>query len=337
MAITCRWQSRVVTPGLDAKSGKLKCQPSESRQVKHTPSILVVDDEQANTVAVVDLLRNSGYTVATASDGFKALAACKVRLPDLILLDLYMPLMSGMDVFNRLRHEDKTRYIPVIFTKKKEEPLPSVDQQVLEDNPLLTKPFEGGDVIALIRTILREKLLRDELRKKEGQIKELSLVDPLTSLRNGRFLSEYLKTELAQCARYQTPLTVMIIEPDQYKDIQKSFGFKGADSLILQIAVVLSRHNRRSDVLAHCSPTEFAIVLTHTDKNGAIEVAERIRLVIQQSSFTIGENTTPITASIGISQFSQSMDLDGATLLSHARAALAQGRASGGNVTLLAE
>lgn len=312
--------------------------PLRRRQVKHNPSILVVDDDQANTTAVVDLLRSSGYTVATASDGFKALAACKVRLPDLILLDLYMPLMSGVDVFNRLRNEDKTRYIPVIFTKKKEEPLPQqMDQQILDDNPVLTKPFEGGDVIALVKTILREKLLRDELRKKEGQIKELSLVDPLTSLRNGRFLAEYLKTELAQCARYQTPLSVMIIEPDQYKDIQKSFGFKGADSLVLQLAVVLSRHNRRSDVLAHCSPTEFAMVLTHTDKNGAIEVAERVRLVIQQSTFTIGETVSPVTASIGISQFAENMDLDGITLLSHARAAVAQGRANGGNVTLLAE
>ncbi len=305
--------------------------------MKHNPSILVVDDEQALSAAVVDLLKNSGYTVATASDGFKALAACKVRLPDLIVLDLHMPLMSGLDVFSRLRSEDKTRYIPVIFTKRKEEPLPTSDQQVLDDNPVLTKPFETGDLIALVKTILREKSLREELRKKEGQIKELSLVDPLTSLRNGRFLSEYLKTELAQCARYETPLSLMVIEPDQYKDVQKSFGFKGADSLILQMAVVLSRHNRRSDVLAHSNPTEFAVVLTHTDKGGAIEVAERLRQVVQQSSFTIGEATTPITASIGISQYVASMDLDGVTLLSHARAAVAQGRASGGNMTLLAE
>ena len=304
--------------------------------MKHNPSILVVDDEQASAAVIVDVLRNSGYTVATASDGFKALAACKVRLPDLILLDLHMPLMSGVDVFNRLRNEDKTRYIPVIFTKKKDEPMPQMDQ-LTEENPVLSKPLDGGDLMALIKTILREKVLRDELRKKEGQIKELALIDPLTSLRNGRFLNEYLKTELAQCARYQTPLSLMIIEPDQYREVQKTFGFKGADSLVLQMAVVLSRHNRKSDVLAHCTPTEFAMVLTHTDKNGAIEVAERIRLIIEGSTFTIGEATTPVTASIGISQFAPTMDLEGNTLMSHARAAVAQGRANGGNVTLLAE
>src|SRR5262249_13797949 len=161
--------------------------------------------------AVAELLKQGGYNVTTAADGFKALAACKVRLPDLIFLDLYMPLMSGADVLARLRAEEKTRFIPIILTKKKEEPEPSIDKQILEDTPMLNKPLENNDVVALVRTILREKFLRDELRKKEGQIKELSLVDPLTSFRNSRFLNEFLKTELPQCQRYQTPLTVLLI------------------------------------------------------------------------------------------------------------------------------
>lgn len=305
--------------------------------MKQSPSILIVDDEQANTAQVAELLKQVGYSVNTASDGFKALAACKVRLPDLIVLDLYMPLMSGADVFNRLRAEEKTKYIPVIFTKRKDEPQPTLDKQVLEDCPLLTKPLEGNDLITLVKTILREKSLKDELRKKEGQLKELSLVDALTSFRNARFLNEFLKAELPQCVRYQTPLSILILEPDQYKEIQKAHGVKGSDSLILQLAVVLSRYNRKADVLARSSPTEFAMVLTHTDKNGAIEVAERLRQVVQQSTFTVGETSVPVTVSIGISQFAQQMDVEGATLLSHARAALAQGRASGGNVTLIAE
>jgi diguanylate cyclase (GGDEF)-like protein len=307
--------------------------------VKQAPSILVVDDEQANMTALVELLKQGGYAVNTASDGFKALAACKVRLPDLILLDLYMPLMSGADVLNRLRAEEKTKYIPVILTKRKDEPDPpaSSTQALLEDAPMLTKPVEGHQVVTLIKTILREKFLRDELRKKDGQLKELALVDTLTSFRNGRFLMEFLKTELPQCQRYQTPLSLLLIEPDQYREVQKSHGMKGADSIILQLAVVLSRQNRRSDLIARSAPTEFIMVLTHTDKNGAIEVAERLRNTVQQSTFTVGENAIRLTVSIGISHFAPPMDTEGATLLSHARAATAQGRSNGGNVTLIAE
>ncbi len=305
--------------------------------MKQSPTILIVDDEQINTIQVAELLKQSGYTVATASDGFKALAACKVRIPDLILLDLYMPLMSGVDVFNRLRTEEKTRHIPVIFLKKKEEPSPQLDKQALEDNPMLTKPVEPQDAIALVKTILREKFLRDELRKKDGQLKELALVDSLTSFRNHRFLMEFLKTELAQCHRYQTPLSVVVVEPDQVKEIQKAHGAKGTDSLLLQLAVILSRHNRRSDVLARSANAEFTMVLTHTDKVGAVEVAERLRTAIEQSTFTLSDAETRITVSIGVSQFAPEMDVEGSTLMSHARAALSQARSSGGNMTLIAE
>lgn len=309
----------------------------QSRQVKQNPSILIVDDEQANTAQVAEVLKQGGYSVATASDGFKALAACKVRLPDLILLDLYMPLMSGLDVFNRLRTEEKTRHIPVIFLKKKEEPSPTLDKSVLDESPLLMKPLEPSDVVAVVKTVLREKFLKDELRKKEGQLRELALTDPLTSFRNQRFLNEFLRTELAQCHRYNTPLSIVIVEPDQFRDILKTNGQKGSDSLMLQLAVILSRHNRKSDVLARTGNSEFIILLTHTNKDGAVEVAERVRNTVAQSTFTLGETATRVTISIGVSQFTSQMDLEGTVLLSHARAALAQARSSGGNMTLIAE
>ena len=305
--------------------------------MKSNQSILIVDDEQANTTLVAEVLKHQGYNVATASDGFKALAACKVRIPDLILLDLYMPLMSGVDVFNRLKNEEKTRHIPVIFLKKKEEPQPTFDKQHLDDYPILLKPLEPQDLMTIVKTVLREKHLKDELRKKEGQLKELALVDPLTSFKNLRFLHEFFKTELSQCHRYNTPLSLVLLEPDQLKELQRGHGQKGVDSLLLQLAVILSRHNRKSDVLVRSGNNEFAMVLTHTERNGAVEVAERVRVVVEQSTFTVGDASVSITVSIGISQFQTGMDIEGNTLMSHARAALAQARASGGNMTLIAE
>lgn len=305
--------------------------------MKQNPSILVVDDEQANTAHVAELLKEGGYNVATASDGFKALAACKVRLPDLILLDLYMPLMSGVDVFNRLRNEEKTKHIPVIFLKKKDEPAPKLDKQALEDNPMLTTPVDGPDVMSLVKTILREKFLRDELRKKESQLKELALVDPLTSFRNQRYLLEFLKAELAVCQRYQTRLSVVVMEPDNFKELQKAHGAKSSDSLLSQLAVVLSRQNRNADVLVRSGPSEFTMILTHTDKEGAINVAQRLCDAVSASTFTIGETAVRITVSIGITEYAAQMDVEGTLLMSHARAAMAQAHTSGGNMILIAE
>lgn len=305
--------------------------------MKPNPHILVVDDEQTNTILFTELLRKAGYSVTTAQDGFKAIAACKVRTPDLILLDLRMPLMSGADVVERLKRDEKTRDIPIIFLVTSQELPASGTTQEYGEQEYLTKPPDPTELMVRVRSALRVKFLKDEIRKKEGQIRELSLVDPVTSLRNTRFLNEFLKAEIAQARRYSVPLSLVILDLDRQKELLRAHGQKIIDSLVTQVAAVLTRSSRQSDVLARTGPFEFTIVLPHTEREGAAEVAERMRNIIAQSTFTIGSSVGTVTVSIGLCQFSAEMDDEGKTLLSHARAALAQAHASGGNVTLMAQ
>ncbi len=304
--------------------------------MKPNPNILVVDDEQANTILFTELLRKAGYTVTTAQDGFKAIAACKVRTPDLILLDLRMPLMSGQDVLTRLRADEKTKDIPMIFLVTAEEFPASQDSQDSVDQEYLTKPPDATDLIIRVKNALRVKFLKDEIRKKEVQIKELMLVDPVTSLRNARYLTEFMRAEISQARRYSIPLSVIVLELDRQKELLRAHGQKVIDSLVTQIAAILTRSSRQSDILARTGNFEFTVVLPHTDRNGAVEVAERLRTTIGESTFTIGNAISTMTASLGLCQFAPEMDDEGKTLLSHARAALAQAHTSGGNVTLMA-
>ena len=303
--------------------------------MKESQCVLIVDDQQAELTLVAEFLKSSKYQVTLASDGFKALAACKVRTPDLILLDLQMPLMSGMDVYNRLASDEKTKYIPIIFlrTEGQVNTLP----RDLEDSPILVKPLEPQDVLSLVKTVLREKALRDELRKKESQVTELSLTDTLTSLRNARYLAEFLKTELSQCARYNNLLSVLTIEVDHPRDLLKHYGQKGVDSLLSQIVSVLARGLRKADLLARTGPYEFVLVLPFTNADGAVEVAERMRIATGETVLSFAEKTGTATVSIGISQFRTEMDTEGTMLLSYARAAMAQARDAGGNQTFMAE
>ena len=303
--------------------------------MKESQVVLIVDDQQAELALVTEFLKQSGYTVTLASDGFKALAACKVRTPDVILLDLQMPLMSGLDVFGRLATDEKTKYIPVIFLRAEGQVTPPTIE--LEENPILVKPLEPQDVLSLVKTVLREKVLRDELRKKESQVTELSLTDSLTSLRNSRYLAEFLKTELSQCSRYNNLLTVMAIEVDHQKDLLKQHGQKNIDALLSQTAVVLAKSLRKADLLARTGPFEFVLVLPFTNADGAVEVAERARIRVAENAFTFADKTASATVSIGISQFRTEMDTDGTMLLSYARAAMSQARDAGGNQTFMAE
>ncbi|HEY9787775.1 MAG TPA: diguanylate cyclase [Candidatus Obscuribacterales bacterium] len=304
--------------------------------MKANYNILVVDDEQAHTIALCDLLKKAGYQVASANDGFKAIAACKVRTPDVIILDLHMPLMGGVEVFNRLRADEKTSHIPIIFLGSREQTLQDLKSPT-EIEDVLFKPFEPQELLTRVKQVLREKALRDELRMKEQQIKELSLIDPLTQLKTSRYLTEFLKTGIKQSKRYKVPLSVVILEVDQYKELVRAIGKEAGDKVIQHLGQLIGKQMRDSDIVVRTGEFEFTVVLTCTDSQGAIEVAERLRVKISDSSFDANNMELNITVSVGLSQWSERMDDDGKVLISHARAALQQGHASGGNVTLMAQ
>lgn len=286
---------------------------------------------------ITELLRRAGYTVASANDPFKALAACKVRTPDLVILDLHMPLMGGMDVFERLRAEDKTSNIPIIFLGNKDKPIPPFKSDETQAEDVIFKPFEPNELLSRVRNLLKVKQLRDELKSKDAQITELQMLDPLTSLKTPRYLNEFLINGLKQGKRYGVPLSVVILEVDQHRELIKAVGKDAADSVIRQLSEILSKAMRDSDIVVRSGEFEFTLALTATPVGGAIEVAERLRNKIAQTAFIVGEMDFNITVSLGLCEYNKSMDDEGKILLSHARAALQQGHLSGGNVTLKAE
>ncbi len=305
--------------------------------MKANHNILVVDDEPAHTMLISELLRRAGYTVASANDPFKALAACKVRTPDVVILDLHMPLMGGMDVFERLRAEQKTSGIPIIFLGNREQPIPTFKVEEPNSEDILFKPFAPNELLSRVRSLLKVKALRDELKKKEEQISELTLTDPLTSLKSPRYLEEFLKTSLKQSRRYNVPISVVVLEVDQHKELTRAVGQGSADKVVTQLAQIVASQMRDSDIVVRTGEFELTVVLTATDVNGAIEVSERLRNDVAQKPFTADDIEFSITVSLGICQFNNNMDDEGKILLSHARAAVSHGHMNGGNISLKAE
>lgn len=305
--------------------------------MKPGQKILVVDDEHAITLLLSEVLKDAGYTVDSANDGFKAIAACKVRTPDVIVLDLNMPLMGGMAVYQRLKKEEKTSHIPIIFLGSRDEPVPDIVGEEPENEDIIFKPVQPTELLNRVKSILREKALRDELRKKELQIKELSLTDNLTELKSLRYLQEFLKLGIKQARRYGVPLSVVIMEVDNHKDLLKHYGQKTADTVIAQIADIVGKQMRDSDIVVRSGAFEFTVGLTVTPRDGAIEVAERLRTTIQDMTFRAENDTLNLTVGVGICQFAPHMDDDGKVLLSHARAAVEHAHKDGGNRSLMAE
>lgn len=299
-------------------------------------NILVVDDEPANIDMITEVLKSSGYGVAQATDGFKAIAACKVRMPDLILLDLQMPLMSGLDVFKRLRADEKTRDIPVIFLRRKGERASEL-AGAEDEHWVLSKPVAREELLSRVKTALREHTLKKEIRKRDVQLRELSLTDPLTSFRSVRYLAEFLRAEINQCRRYNVHLSLVLMEVDSYKEILKTYGQSGANNLITQIAGMIGAQNRDADIIVRLSESELGLFLSHTELAGAVELAERLRESVAETKFNSLDRSFNATVSVGVSQLSEAMDEDGKMLISYARSAVAEAKKGGGNMTLIAE
>jgi len=305
--------------------------------LKNKSNILVVDDEQAHSLLISELLKKSGYTVNVAHDGFKALAACRVHTPDLIILDLYMPMMGGMDVFNRLRGEEKLRQIPIILLGVKNKAIPSVRSADISDEDILVKPFEPNELLARVKSVLKQTELAERLQQQEAALRDLALDDPLTSLKTSRYLREFVRTNTRQARRYSVPFTVVVLQIDNYNLLFESHGKHICDQLVAYTAKFVAGHLRDSDVVARTGEAEVTIALTMTERKGAIEVAERLRHAIRQTEFVIDGQSTFVTVSVGLCQYNKSMTDDGELVVSHARAAVKQARESGGDVTLMAE
>ncbi len=308
-------------------------------QLKTGADILVVDDDQSLTLVLSEVLKSAGYTVVVAHDGFKAIAACKVHMPDIIVLDINMPLMSGAEVMSRLRADERTRDVPLIFLGSRDQASKSINfsDDELSDYDIVLKPFDPRELLLRVKGQLKQKELRDKLKEKEQLLANLSLSDPLTDLKSPLYLQEYLKTAIRQARRYGIPFTIAMVELDNFQSLMGSIGKPTSDKLLAEIASRVSTQMRSSDVAARTGEAEFTVVLTVTDKEGAIEFAERARTLIQSTDFAGGSQPVRVTVSIGLCQFMDNMDNDGKTVISHAKAALIQGHESGGNITLMAE
>jgi adenylate cyclase len=136
------------------------------------PTVLVADDRADNTALVRDLLTMQGYQVVTAQDGREALDKIRYHLPDLVLLDLDMPLLDGYEVCRRLKADPTTAEIPVLMLTAWAEPEQRVKGLQLGADDYVTKPFDYRELIARVKVRLRAKRLADELRAAQQAIRE---------------------------------------------------------------------------------------------------------------------------------------------------------------------
>ncbi|MCL2500140.1 MAG: diguanylate cyclase [Defluviitaleaceae bacterium] len=256
-------------------------------------TVLITDDEKMN-VELLGSILSPVYNLLIARNGTRALALAQEHKPDLILLDVLMPDMTGFEVIAKLKESDITNKIPVIFitglTSTEDEERGFFYGAV----DYITKPFHKAIVKARVNTHIK---IVDQMRT----IERIGLIDPLTKISNRRGFENRLNAEWGKAFRDKTPIGILILDIDKFKVYNDTFGHQQGDAALKDFAQTTANSLLRPvDFPARWGGEEFVVLLPETDAIGAIEVAERIRKNVEASVILTEDQTqTKITASIG--------------------------------------
>src|SRR5215212_1152437 len=222
-----------------------------------TPVILVADDEPVNLALIKRRLEWEEYHVETAEDGGQAVESAKRLLPDLVILDVMMPVLDGLQACRLLKEDPSTRDIPVIFLSALDDTDTKVNGLALGANDYISKTFRVEELLARVGVAIRLKRERDllqesaeELRRRAEAASEMSMTDALTGLLNRYGLQRALQRELSEARRYARPLSCMLLDIDFFKLINDTHGHAAGDAALMQAARVLGESVLGSDALA---------------------------------------------------------------------------------------
>ena len=298
--------------------------------------ILVADDEPTNRSLIQRRLERTGYRVITAQNGQEAVEKAGEAAPDLIILDVMMPVMDGLQACRSIKDNEATRDIPIIFLSARDETDVKVSALGIGANDYISKPFNAEELLARVEVALRLRFERDRLRESAEEARaraemaqERSLTDPLTGLLNRYGLQISLAHELAEARRYNRPLSCLMIDVDRFKTINDTYGHITGDVALQQIASVLTQVVRRSDIVFRYGGEEFLALLPKTDLEGAVALAEKLREAVVARIFGDGEHTFYLTLSIGAASLSETES--GNDLIARADIALYHAKERGRN------
>ncbi|MEI7836466.1 MAG: diguanylate cyclase [Planctomycetota bacterium] len=255
--------------------------------------ILLIDDDPAAVALAKARLADEGHEVFLAAGGVPGLTLARREHPDLILLDIDMPDMSGYDVCRALKNEGELCMIPVIFLSGSSDAKTKVRGLDLGAVDFVTKPFDAFELRARVRAALRTKRLQDMLI-------QYAHVDPLTGLPNRRALMERLEKEWARIQRYGGVLSVVMADIDNFKRINDTYGHSVGDKILQAVSSALASQCREADTPARYGGEELTVLLPECDVAGATILAERCRQAVQNSVVEVNRKGVSVTASFGV-------------------------------------
>ncbi len=255
---------------------ELLSEPAVQTGARERPRILVVDDE-TEILSYVRRLLHDRFDVGVLADSSGVETALAEQKPTLILLDYLMPARDGLEVCREIRKDPAYDFMPILF-------LTAIDSEELRikgyaagADDFIIKPFDGSEFVAKLEVWTRLAERSADLVQKNRHLEELALRDGLTSLFSRRHILEVLDQEMARFARYATPLSLLMIDIDDFKSINDRYGHSAGDQAIKAVARHIRSGIRGTDAASRYGGDEFMIVLPNTDGDALDAICQKLQ------------------------------------------------------------
>jgi len=263
-------------------------------------TVLIVDDTRLMTEILTSLIADQA-NIISAMEGESAIALAIEQQPDLILLDVVLPGIDGFEVCKRLKADDRTKDIAIIFvTGLHTESADEMSGFELGAVDYVTKPFAPLVVRARVKTQLELARRNKELRERSEELRRLATVDHLTGCFNRRYFMNAADTEISRTRRHDRPLAVAMLDIDHFKQVNDTYGHQAGDLVLIKVAKSCEQALRDEDILGRIGGEEFAVLLPETCEEDALSVLTRMCDNIRALIFVHDGQKIQVTVSVGL-------------------------------------
>jgi len=311
--------------GFTNNLSELACKPGNSGR------ILLVDDDERSARRVKEGLQRH-FTAFVEPNPEEAIKKISEAEFDLVIVSLSLKEMDGLRLCSTIRTMEQTRHLPIVIIVNNAD-----DQRLLKGldlgvNDYIIRPIDRNELLARVRTQISRKRFADQLRTRLEESVEMAITDSLTGLFNRRYMEKHLHMLVEESLNSGTNLSLLILDIDNFKIVNDTYGHDAGDMVLEQFATRLRRNVRGVDLVCRLGGEEFVVVMPETFMKNGFIVAERLRQAISSKPFNIGrtQDAIEITASVGVAALEKAEDCP-ETVLKRADQALYAAKREGRN------
>jgi two-component system cell cycle response regulator len=292
--------------------------------------ILIAEDDAISRRILEATLKRSGYDVVAACDGHAAWDALQAPdAPRMAILDWMMPGMDGPEVCRAVRKRGDQGYVYLLLLTAREGKQALVEGLEAGADDYLVKPFDAFELKARLDVGRRILDLQRQLLSAYEEMRQRATHDALTGVYNRGAILEHLQQEWNRTQREGGTLGVIMCDLDHFKRVNDTYGHQIGDLAIQAMAEACHKTMRPTDIVARYGGEEFIVTLTHTDRTGALKVAERLREAVAEIVLPTDKGVLSFTISVGVSIYIKASRLE--QIIGAADQALYAAKAGGRN------